>query len=139
MQHNKDMHVFKERFVVIKSPMGTGKTKSFTKFMQYMQSQAPSIRFLSIVSRKSLAQEHHNNFYKDGLENVLYTDIDDAKKFINENIVIQLDSIQRLWSIQHRLSEYVVFLDEFHSILTHLSYLFALTFLTILLLYLHYL
>ena len=60
MKHDKDMHVFKERFVVIKSPMGTGKTRSFTYFMKYIQSEAPSVRFLSIVSRKSLAQEHHN-------------------------------------------------------------------------------
>ena len=34
--------------------------------------------------------------------------------------MIQLDSIQRLWPIQHILPKYIVFLDEFHSILTHL-------------------
>ena len=90
-----------------------------------------SNRFLSIVSRISLAEEQCKNFNKfcnekyeheerTGLATYLYKDIPkyEFHMYEGDNLVIQLESI--INCEQWDFSEYIVFMDEFNSIIEHL-------------------
>ena len=98
---------------IIKSDTGTGKTTSVKHFLNKTNDN-----FISIVSRKSLGQEQYNNFNTDNfLKCDYYEYVEQIKD--KDNIIIQLDSILRI----HRnidLSQYVIILDEFESIIHYL-------------------
>jgi hypothetical protein len=98
---------------IIKSDTGTGKTTSVKHFLHKTKDN-----FTSIVSRKSLGQEQYNNFNTDNFLKCDYYEYVDYIKD-KDNIVIQLDSILRI----HRnidLSQYILVLDEFESIIHYL-------------------
>jgi hypothetical protein len=102
-----------KRNYIIKSDTGTGKTTSVKHFLNKTNDN-----FISIVSRVSLGQEQFNNFNEDNfLKCKFYQQVEFMK---NEyNIIIQLDSLLKV----HRnidISQYVIVLDEFESILDHL-------------------
>ena len=98
---------------IIKSDTGTGKTTSVKHFLNKTND-----KFISIVSRKSLGQEQYNNFNdNEFLKCDYYEFVEQIKD--EDNIIIQLDSILRI----HRnidLSQYVIILDEFESIIHYL-------------------
>lgn len=98
---------------IIKSDTGTGKTTSVKHFLYKTKDN-----FISIVSRKSLGQEQYNNFNTDNfLECDYYEYVDKINN--KDNIIIQLDSILKI----HRnidLSQYIIILDEFESIIHYL-------------------
>ena len=113
--------------LVIRSDTGTGKT---TITCHYLFGDT-SNRFLSIVSRISLAEEQCKNFNKFcnekyeheeriGLTTYLYKDIPkyEFHMYEGDNLVIQLESI--INCEQWDFSEYIVFMDEFNSIIEHL-------------------
>ena len=98
---------------IIKSDTGTGKTTSVKHFLNKTNDN-----FISIVSRKSLGQEQYNNFNEDNFLKCGYYEYVDFIKD-KDNIIIQLDSILRI----HRnidLSQYILVLDEFESIIHYL-------------------
>jgi len=98
---------------IIKSDTGTGKTTSVKHFLNKTNDN-----FISIVSRKSLGQEQYNNFNEDDFLKCDYYEFVDFVKD-KDNIIIQLDSILRI----HRnidLSQYILVLDEFESIIHYL-------------------
>jgi len=99
--------------IVVKSDTGTGKTTSFSSYIEKNK-----YNFLSLVSRVSLgAEQYENVFTKNGLKCEFYHNTN--KKFITgENVVIQIESLMRLSRID--VSEYVIFLDELNSLLEHL-------------------
>jgi len=101
------------RNYIIKSDTGTGKTTSVKHFLHKTNDN-----FISIVSRISLGQEQYNNFNTDNfLDCNFYQIVDEIKN--EDNIIIQLDSILRI----HRnidLSQYIIILDEFESIIHYL-------------------
>ncbi len=97
---------------VIKSDTGTGKTTSFKHYVYDNK-----LKFISIVSRISLANEQHSTFNKHGLNPKLYS-TKDIKLYNGDNIVVTIDSIQKLYNIN--FSEYVIFLDEYNSLLKYL-------------------
>ena len=102
-----------KRNYIIKSDTGTGKTTSVKHFLNKTNDN-----FISIVSRVSLGQEQYNNFNEnDFLDCKFYQQVEFMKN--EDNIIIQLDSLLKV----HRnidISQYVIVLDEFESILDHL-------------------
>jgi len=98
---------------IIKSDTGTGKTTSVKHFLHKTKDN-----FISIVSRKSLGQEQYNNFNTDNFLNCDYYEYVDYIKN-KDNIVIQLDSILRIGR-NIDLSQYILVLDEFESIIHYL-------------------
>ena len=94
---------------LLKSGTGTGKT---TAFMEYMKQSDK--KFISIVSRVNLGVEQHRNF--GATRDVrLYTNQD--FKF-GDNIIITPESCGQIQS--YDFSNYVIFLDEFNSIIEHI-------------------
>jgi len=90
---------------LIKSDPGTGKT---TEFINYIKKR----KYISIVSRKSLARDH-------------YERLPNGKVYYNEklleygdNIIISIDSLLKIKELEY--DEYIIFIDEFNSVLEHL-------------------
>jgi len=105
--------------LIMKSDTGTGKTTSFTKYYQTMMKQE-NTKFISIVSRVSLAQEQYMTFSKSGINCGLYKIID-GRLVSRYNYVITIDSILRVanWSC-YEYKNYIVYLDEFNSMIEYL-------------------
>ena len=104
--------------IILQSDTGTAKSSSFKQYMI-----KTGQKFVSIVSRISLAQEQHADFEKE-IEGVdIYTnEIDNT----NNGLIICIDSIMKIkrWSYSHEgkeieLKNRVVFLDEFNSLIEY--------------------
>ena len=104
--------------IIIQSDTGTAKSSSFKEYM--IKSNQ---KFVSIVSRISLAKEQHEDF-SERIEGVDYYgyDIDNTHK----GLIICIDSIMKInsWSDdwggrQPELANRVVFLDEFNSLVEY--------------------
>ena len=98
---------------MIKSDTGTGKTTLFKKYVK-----KNNYKFISIVSRVSLANEQYRVFNEYGIQDIKHYNYDNYKSFKNYNIVIQIDSLLKLRNFD--FSEYIIFLDEVNSIIHHL-------------------
>jgi len=106
------------KYFAIKSDTGTGKTTSFKSFMKN-EENAKKHRFISIVSRVSLGLEQYNTFNEEGIDCGWY---ENNRFDPGDNYVIQIDSLLKLqwWCQQGATCGYVLFLDEFNSIIKHL-------------------
>ena len=98
---------------VIKSDTGTGKTTLFKKYIK--DNNNPII---SIVSRISLGNAQYNEFSKDDIKINNYQTSTDYLIHNGDSIIITIDSIKRLCKLD--LSNYIVFLDEFNSMIEYL-------------------
>ena len=107
----------KKKFIVVKSDTGTGKTTSFKSFMN--SEEGKKCRFVSIVSRISLGLEQYETFMEEGIDCGFY---ENESFYPGENYICQIDSLMKLkwWCDQGGLVNYVLFLDEFNSMITHL-------------------
>lgn len=102
----------------------TGKSSLFRKYVKGMER---TVKFLSIVSRRTLANEHYKAFVDDRIFNLdHYEDIDiwdykftHKKDHYDRNLVIQVDSLARIYD-HMRFEHYIVFFDEFNSIIDHI-------------------
>lgn len=107
-----------KKLTIIKSSTNTGKT---TLAINYMKTQ-PTKKILSITHLKTIADDHHARFNKDGLNIFTYEDhegiINDC--FINDfgynGGVIVINSILRL-DLDEDLKNYVIYLDEITAII----------------------
>ena len=90
---------------VIKSDTGTGKTTIF-------KNSIGNKKFISIVSRISLADEQYRVFNESGVDCCHYKIQDFLEN--GESVIITIDSIMRLNNFD--FSNYVIFMDEFNSI-----------------------
>jgi len=118
-QGEKD-YINTDRNLVIKSDTGTGKTTIMVKYISEID--AP---FLSITSRTSLGEKQFDDFsvversktktyfYKD--ENLIGMPSFDILN--GENMIIQLESLLKIYNWD--FTEYVVFIDEFNSVISH--------------------
>ena len=106
------LEITTKKDMIIKSDTGTGKT---TLFKNYIKKTGKN--FISIVSRRSLAMEQYNDFTKIS-ENVLY--YEHQKKPVADagDMVICIDSLLKIqsWNFEN----YIIFLDEFDSIIKYL-------------------
>lgn len=98
--------------LIVRSDTGTGKT---TAFKHYVKSNG--LKFISIVSRISLADEQYNVFSEHGITCKNYRINNDLLN--GDNIIITIDSIRKLYLVD--VSEYVIFLDEYNSILEYMT------------------
>lgn len=107
------LEITTDKDMIIKSDTGTGKT---TLFKNYIKKTGK--KFISIVSRRSLAMEQYNDF-NDISSNVLYYEHEQSPKYDKDNnMVICIDSLLKIQSWD--FSNYVIFLDEFDSIIKYL-------------------
>ena len=100
---------------IIKSDTGTGKTYSFSVFVNKNEYNN---NFISIVSRVSLAEEQYRVF-NDDKYNIpsklyLYDDYDDKESYI-----CQIDSILKIYKLDN-IKDKIIFLDEFNSIIKYI-------------------
>jgi len=102
---------------VIKSDTGTGKTTSFYSYIKNEKSN-----FISLVSRISLGQEQYNIFNENGAECLFYQNIEGRDLEPEDNLVLQIDSIAKLSKGLHYefYTDFVVYLDEFNSLVEYL-------------------
>ncbi len=106
------MEITTDRDMIIKSDTGTGKTTLFKNFIKKSGNN-----FISIVSRRSLAMEQYNDFLEIS-ENVLYYEHEKHPLRNAGNMVICIDSLAKIQSWD--FDDYVIFLDEFDSIIKYL-------------------
>ena len=101
--------------IQIKSGTGTGKT---TIVKQHLKNKKQ--KFISIVSRRSLAYEQYKTFVESGLDCVWYENFEGGKIPENQNVIIQIDSIMKIHSYLENINKYTIFLDEYSSLMEHL-------------------
>jgi hypothetical protein len=94
---------------IVKSDTGTGKTTSFKHYVK-------GKKFISIVSRISLADEQYNIFSEFGINCKNYKIQNEFNN--NDNIIITIDSVLKLHKID--FSNYIIFLDEYNSLINYL-------------------
>jgi len=96
---------------VVKSDTGTGKSTSF-----YTYIKKNNLKFISIGSRISLCQEQYDKLSENGINCKLYSN--DGYLYKGDNVIITIDSIMKLLNFD--FSDYVIFLDEFNSLVEYL-------------------
>ncbi len=104
----------KYKDVFIRSDTATGKTTLLKKYIYNTHKPV-----LSIVSRVSLADSHYHDFHKQGINIHNYHIAQDKWWFkTGDSVVVTIESIRRISDLD--FSEYVVFLDEYDSLIKHL-------------------
>jgi len=101
--------------IQIKSGTGTGKT---TIVKEHFLTKKRN--FISIVSRRSLAYEQYKTFIEAGIDCVWYENFEGGRIPEDKNVVIQIDSIMKLYSYLDNIHKYTIFLDEYSSLIEHL-------------------
>ena len=104
-----------EKYVIIKSDTGTGKSTCVNNYFNMTESTTHKI--ISITSRVSLAEAHYNILQKGGKRIRIYNQDELASM---DNIIVQLDSIVSKLVYQMKYENYTLYLDEFSSILEYL-------------------
>ena len=99
------------KYKVIKSDTGTGKTTATKKYFKNNNK-----KFISIVSRRSLGMEQYRTFNGFGVDCGYYTDHWFMKQ--GTSFITTIDSFFKRCSMID-FSEYVIFMDEFSSILNY--------------------
>jgi len=100
----------KNKSYIVKSDTGTGKTTAFMYYIKQLKH-----KFISIVSRCKLGIDQNIKFSNHGLDIQYYTD----REFRwGDNIIITCESLHHLEN--YDFSDYVVYFDEFESILKHI-------------------
>ena len=99
---------------IIESDTGTGKT---TAIKHYIKDN--NLKFISVTSRKTLAQEHYRIFNNFDLDCQLYTD---NKLECNKSSITQVESIIKIFSIikPDEMKDYILILDEVSSFIQHI-------------------
>ena len=101
--------------IQIKSGTGTGKT---TIVKEYLKNKKRN--FISVVSRRSLAYEQYKTFIEAGIDCIWYENFEGGKIPENKNVVIQIDSIMKIYSYLDNAQKYTIFIDEYSSLIEHL-------------------
>ncbi len=98
-----------------KGPPNVGKSFSFRKHACYQDDP-----FISITSRKTLSYEQFRDFKKEIRKNNLDIEIhhyEDKDYYPGDNIIITPESSCKL--ISYNFSNYIIFMDEYDSIINH--------------------
>ena len=111
-----NLMMFEGESYAIKSPTGTGKTKLVKDYFN-----ETGCKFIDIVSRKSLCDDHVRAFRDEGIECI---DYQEEEGLIQEgNVVVQIDSLIRCVDIikSDEIKDYTLFVDEYTSVMEHLN------------------
>ena len=107
--------------VIVKACCGTGKTTAVAQHVKKYMDQNPGTKFLSIVDRESLADQHAKSFKSLNIEHYKYTKIEPSDA---SALVLCINSLTKLSKLtkEHK-NQYIVFIDEINSFLniTHNS------------------
>lgn len=111
-----DYKLFNEyETTILKSCPGSGKTTAVAQHIEQYLKENPNTKFLSIVDRISLAQQHTKSFQNIDIKS--YTD----KKinFLNcRSFVCCINSLEKLATLtKEEKQEYIIFIDEITSFL----------------------
>ncbi len=113
----KHMKIETGKDYAFRSDTGTGKTTITKQFLK--DTKQP---FISIVSRRTLAYEQYKVFNEYGIDCVYYEFYKDGDRIPEgKSVVIQVDSLIKLTHYIKDISKYVVFLDEYSSLIEHFS------------------
>jgi len=100
---------------IIKSDTGTGKTTTFINLSKNLN----NFKFMSIVSRVSLANDHYNEMTTNNI-NVRHYNKNYGEAKFNNNNVSHITQLESLLKYKLDYSEYYIFIDEFNSLIEHM-------------------
>lgn len=102
--------------IILKGTAGTGKTTAISKHLEKYMKANPDIKFLSIVDRITLSDQHLKSFKDINIKS--YKD-KKANPLTLSSYIICINSLQRLAELtkEHK-NKYVVFIDEITSFLS---------------------
>jgi hypothetical protein len=117
-----DYNIFeKYETVIVKACCGTGKTTGVSSHVKKYMDANPGIKFLSIVDRESLADQHAKSFSSLNIEHYKTTKIEPCD---TSALVLCINSLTKLSKLtKEDMSKYILFIDEINSFLniTHNS------------------
>ena len=104
--------------VFVKSDTGTGKTTSFAHYIKRNK-----LKFLSIVSRKTLGEDQYHKFSEMGITCDYYEHV--GIQHSSKSMICQIDSLAYKYPYGYDYygfdwSDTVVYLDEYNSLIRHL-------------------
>lgn len=101
---------------VIKSCCGTGKTTAVNTHMKRYLKKQPELKFLSIVTRQTLADQHVTSFKDINMQS--YKEIDDKTLFYEQSLVICINSLWKLDDLtDDQIENTIIYIDEINSFL----------------------
>ena len=109
--------------IIIESGTGTGKTSNTAKHVKNIidDDNENKYKILSIISRKTLAEQHIESFYKEGitLKNYQSNNIN----YDDDNVVICINSILKYQFYKPELfKNYIVYIDEVNTFIRHITH-----------------
>jgi len=105
------------RTFIVKSGTNTGKTTTVAKTSAILLKQECS-RVISITSRRSLVGQQSKTFNNYSIKLVSYRN--STADPLHDNIVCQLDSLDKLFDIDQDYSNSIIYLDECDSLIKYL-------------------
>lgn len=101
---------------IIKSCCGTGKTTAVNAHMKKYMEKHTKARFLSIVTRQTLADQHVTSFKDINMKS--YQNVDDSELSNTKSLVICLNSLWKMDDIDEKdIENTIVYIDEINSFL----------------------
>ena len=105
--------------IMVKSPCGTGKTTMVADIVRDVRAENEgNIRLLSVTCRKSLAAQHVRSFGDKQIDLKCYSDLGDFEMNRSQDLVVQVDSLWRLWTPCWN-QNFILVLDEFSALLNY--------------------
>jgi hypothetical protein len=122
--HIKVDELFRHRTVLIRSPMGTGKTKAYMWYLQSELQKQPDLNIIIICSRVTLVSSLVSELNRLGLNFKAYSEFEQlapSNMQVTQRLVIQIDSLPKLvQSGKSSASPYdIVIVDESESACKH--------------------
>ena len=100
---------------ILKACCGTGKTTAVAEHVEQYMKENPELKFLSIVDRTSLADQHVKSFKNINMESYQDSKIDACKA---SSYVVCINSLHKFAALTKKeKNKYIVFIDEITSFL----------------------
>ena len=106
--------------IILKSTTGTGKTTYTAEQVEKIMKKNKKLKFISIVSKITLANQLKENFKNINLKS--YLEIDNTE-ILKNNLVICINSILKLKNLtKQEMENYILYIDEVASFLESLTH-----------------
>ena len=110
--------IIKYQDIIIKASCGTGKTTYVSKLTERLKKDNQELKIMTIITHKSLINQHHDSFTKNKIELLNYSK---DKDLINNDFTICINSLCKIKDISdEELSKYIIFIDEIDSFISNL-------------------
>jgi hypothetical protein len=119
-----DKNIFIDNdIIIIKSGTATSKTKCIAKNMKYILEKYNECKLLSIVNLISLSKEQMTTFETEGNIKLNNYQTSTAKKFLENNSVICVNSLEKIINLPDTYFKNVIlFIDEVNDLLNSLTH-----------------